>query len=79
MPPIPAVLAPLLPPFPLPPVPVPKDNPQSPEKIALGKQLEFVAIDENAGVRHLDVALELMAEGSRACNRRVEVRSILNV
>lgn len=27
----------------------------------------------------LDAALPLMAEGSRACNRRVEVRSILNV
>ena len=27
----------------------------------------------------LDAALALMAEGSRACNRRVEVRSILNV
>ncbi|WP_157009341.1 YciI family protein [Agromyces laixinhei] len=27
----------------------------------------------------LDVALELMAEGSRACNRRVEVRPILVV
>ena len=26
-----------------------------------------------------DAALALMAEGSRACNRRVEVRSILNV
>jgi len=25
----------------------------------------------------LDVALELMAEGSRACNRRLEVRPIL--